>query len=57
MPATEVELDDGYESLGRVVDGGDAEEKFGMTHETARNKSQRGKLRVRYATSEGFPRE
>lgn len=36
MPATEVELDDGDEALGRVVYRGDVKEHFWVAHEAAR---------------------
>lgn len=40
VPAAQVKLDDGYESLGGIVDGGNVQEHLGMTHEAA-NRSAR----------------
>lgn len=35
MPAAQVEFDDGYKSLGRIVDGGNMQEHLGVAHEAA----------------------
>ena len=40
MPAAEVELDHGHESLHRVVNLGNGQEHLGMAHEAARRSNQ-----------------
>jgi hypothetical protein len=37
MPAAEVKLDNGNETLSRIVNRGNVQEQLRVTHETARN--------------------